>query len=63
MHVRAKEPVLAPGRFSLLHNTASAQAGHCSDGAKQLAQIWPGQHRVGLWSSILIWHPELPFVC
>lgn len=51
MHVRAKEPVLAPGRFSLLHNTASAQAGHCSDGAKQLAQIWPGEHRVGLGSS------------
>lgn len=51
MHVRAKEPVLAPGRFPLLHNTASAQAGHCSDGAKQLAQIWPGEHRVGLGSS------------
>lgn len=59
----AKETVLAPGRFLLLHSTASAQTVHCSDGAKQLAEIWPGEHRIGLGGAAgLIWRPELPFV-
>lgn len=63
MRVSAKETVLAPGRFLLLHNTASAQTGHCSDGATELAEIWPGEHRVGLGGAAgLIWQPELPFV-
>lgn len=47
----------------MLHSTASAQTVHCSDGAKQLAEIWPGEHRVGLGGAAgLIWQPELPFV-
>lgn len=63
MHVSAQETVSAPGRFLLFHNSASAQTGHCRDGAKELAEVWPGEHRGGLGGAAgLIWQPELPFV-